>query len=554
MKDQLPAPDFDRQKYERPNQDWICGWTCEGKPCRRGPTLKGECRTKFECRPILEKKPGQEKGRWRCTRAPLHGGPCETGPLPDGTCCIAIPKCVPVRSLRAKRGVMCLATMGALLGVILVAISGPWIWRFISPGPVSIHHQGAAFATMRQSIPGGEGCAGCHVAAMGGPRAWIEAGFGAKPGPFDVHLLAAPRNATLTQIDRACLNCHAGRNFHQPNTIRDHSCSSCHVEHQGGGRMKPPESSQCASCHNDAKVMQASLAKAQNIPVAAFNLHGAAGLNTFDTIRPPEGRTTVFASFSGGHPEFQFRRENLRDTNPLKFNHEKHLAGGVLQLNGRALECASCHQPDAAGKYYQRIAFETHCQSCHSLQFDAQNPELSLPHGDTSAVRTFLRTLSTQYAGLARNKGITRERDVERFAQDQINRLRRVALSGENLEKLVFFTADPARPLPTAAGGAESRRARFAGCAYCHEVNSAADDSPVVVAPRIPDRWMLAGAFNHSKHTNLSCANCHAAEHSRETADIILPGKDNCVACHSPRGGMSESCSVCHTFHLRMRK
>src|SRR5581483_10219467 len=101
-------------------------------------------------------------------------------------------------------------------------------------------------------------CAACHIAAQSGPVTWIEAGFSAKPGPFDVHTLAMPRNAGLTRIDQSCLNCHPGRKFHQPNTTRDHSCSACHREHQGEGRMKPPDNQQCLSCHNDTSTMQAS--------------------------------------------------------------------------------------------------------------------------------------------------------------------------------------------------------------------------------------------------------------------------------------------------------
>jgi hypothetical protein len=559
MKDQLPSPDFDRQKYERPNQDWICGWTAAGKPCRTGPSPDGKCGASFECRPILEKKPGDKKGRWRCTRAPVHGGPCETGPLPDGACCKPVPRCAPTRSLRSKRGVLCIATMALLLGLILAALSGPWIWKFVSPGPVSIHHQGAAFAQLRQSSPGGQGCAACHVAAQGGPIEWIETGFNAKPGPFDLHTLALPRHAALSRIDQSCLNCHAGRNFHQPNTTRDHSCSACHREHQGDGRMKPPESTQCASCHNDAATMQASDQKAQGIPADRFDPPNDTGLIVFHPGRPKEGRATVFASFSGGHPEFQFLRQHLRDPDTLKFNHQKHLTGAIPHLNSHPLECADCHRPDAAGKYFQRINFDNHCLPCHSLQFDAQNPDLAIPHGDTSAVRTFLRTLPAQYDALAQSRGITRKRDIEKFVNDQLNRLRRQISSGENLEHEIFYTADPSKPLVTAANTLSpatlsSSRARFAGCAYCHEVRTGSGDTPIVASPRIPDRWLPGGSFNHSKHTNLSCTECHAAAKSRATSDILLPSKSECTNCHSPQGGMSETCSVCHTFHLGMSK
>jgi hypothetical protein len=47
----------------------------------------------------------------------------------------------------------------------------------------------------------------------------------------------------------------------------------------------------------------------------------------------------------------------------------------------------------------------------------------------------------------------------------------------------------------------------------------------------------------------MTCAQCHEAERSEATSDIILPGKDSCATCHSPRGGVADSCVTCHTYH-----
>ena len=57
---------------------------------------------------------------------------------------------------------------------------------------------------------------------------------------------------------------------------------------------------------------------------------------------------------------------------------------------GGKLDCNYCHQPEANGRYMQRVSFEAHCQECHSLQFDVKNPDFQLPHGDAQLVRTFL--------------------------------------------------------------------------------------------------------------------------------------------------------------------
>ena len=44
----VPSPHFDDSRYERPNKGWLCGHTCEGCPCRIGPSPKGQCRATTE--------------------------------------------------------------------------------------------------------------------------------------------------------------------------------------------------------------------------------------------------------------------------------------------------------------------------------------------------------------------------------------------------------------------------------------------------------------------------------------------------------------------------
>ena len=556
VNEQLPAPDFDRSQYERPNQDWVCGWTCDGRACRIGPSPTGGCRATFDCRPVLEKKAGEEKGRWRCTRSKEHGGPCENGPGPAGVCACAVPKCQPQPSLRKQRGRLCFAVSAATLAILLIGFGSSWRWRFISPGDVSSSHHGGVFAANQPAHPASEGCAACHVAAQGDLRDWLHAAFSAQPGPLEPHRLHQVSVGAMTRIDESCLACHPGHKFHQPNVVRDHSCSACHLEHQGQGRMAAPADGQCLSCHGNASVMQASLVKGrENLPRPTPNVErsklsvGRSTLMRMETPRPVAGYTSVFQSFAQDHPEFQIHQQKLRETNTLRFNHQLHLADNFTQLNGQKLTCADCHQPESAGAYFQPLTFTQHCASCHALQFDAQNPELHLPHGDPAGVRAFLRSLPTQYADLARRRGTTRQPDVDRFVQTQMRHLRELAFTGENLEQQVFLAGNAAQPLATAAGPATTGRTRFPGCAYCHEVKSAGEAVPQVTRPIIPDRWLTRGAFHHAKHLNVSCTQCHAMHGSRDTADIVLPTKQSCTECHSPAGGASESCSTCHSYH-----
>jgi hypothetical protein len=55
--------------------------------------------------------------------------------------------------------------------------------------------------------------------------------------------------------------------------------------------------------------------------------------------------------------------------------------------------------------------------------------------------------------------------------------------------------------------------------------------------------------FNHAKHASIKCDDCHHAMRSRETSDVLMPVKANCVTCHSPAGKVVAECITCHTYH-----
>ena len=127
---------FKKSVYERPNQKWICGRACLGDPCLAGPDLKGRCQATCECRPL-------KKGdRWHCTRPASLGGPCEAGPLPNGQCCRPVPKCHPVKSLRAWRGLSVVLVATATTSALLVGLTlKPEVGQaLVSPGELSFQH------------------------------------------------------------------------------------------------------------------------------------------------------------------------------------------------------------------------------------------------------------------------------------------------------------------------------------------------------------------------------------------------------------------------------
>jgi hypothetical protein len=292
--------------------------------------------------------------------------------------------------------------------------------------------------------------------------------------------------------------------------------------------MVAPTDQHCAMCHGDAEVMSAGAARG-----AVF--------------------TKVIQSFADDHPEFRLLAENRRDPSTLKFNHALHLTGETIPNlpGGAKLDCAFCHQPDAAGAYMRPVSFENNCRVCHSLQFDPETPGLQLPHGSPEFVSAFLRSLPRQYADFAARSGIDGADAQNEFAQRKLQRLGEQVESGEALEKRIFFSTAVTGPDTAVGTVSGATRALYPGCAYCHEVKSTPQGRPEIARPVILDRWLAHGKFDHAKHAAMACSQCHQALQSRETADILLPGKASCASCHSPRGGVEDSCTTCHAYHRR---
>ena len=362
----------------------------------------------------------------------------------------------------------------------------------------------------------------------------------------------------FSSIDRKCQDCHEKHppfgtqkkyDLHQPNVVENRSCSICHQEHLGPGPVHRVADLHCASCHNDAGIMEASARKGATLSPALFHLRAHPPQQiVLEPPRPARGYTKVFSSFEGAHPEFQLIQERARDPDVLRFNHQRHFAADIPPVEGRKLDCNYCHKPEPSGRFYQRVSFDANCRACHALLFDKNNPQLHLPHGDVNLVRTFLRTLPAQYADFARlrpeNQG--RSGDVKTFVAQQMNQLRVQFGNDQEFERAVFFETSPYKPQRE---NAAMTRANFAGCAFCHEVKMAGS-GPVITKPILVDRWMPQAHFNHTKHASVKCDECHHASQSRETADVLMPAKANCITCHSPQTKkVASDCVTCHNYH-----
>ncbi len=326
---------FKANRYERPNQGWVCGRAGEGHGCPLGPDARGNCRASGEC------NPAKRDDRWYCTRNEAQGGKCSEGPLPDGVCAHLIPPCQPVPSLRRARGSVVWLVIALTAGLGLILFAGSWNHRWMDPGRLTNSHATSAAK-----------CSDCHaVAANGHP-----AGVAVVP--------VADRHLTDSAL---CLNCHAlGDHPFVPHSVapaalaaltkkratapRDathgplflqvsqklsraeaHSdalaCATCHQEHHGRNfDLKHLSNTQCQTCH-----------------------------------------ATQFASFEQGHPEFT--NYPYRKRTPIFFDHASHLRQHFGEMKENAPKsCQDCHVTDAAGRFMQVKSFAQTCAACHEPQ------------------------------------------------------------------------------------------------------------------------------------------------------------------------------------------
>ncbi len=317
--------------------------------------------------------------------------------------------------------------------------------------------------------------------------------------------------------NESCLDCHADHlRTHLP---ADHPatlqfmaqrCTDCHVEHDEPSHLVQTDNRVCTDCHAE--------------PERHGGRPGAKPVTDFELNHPP------------------FRLSSLRSEQPasqLKFTHAAHLdERGIKAPSGTVvMKCADCHTPTEEGGSFAPIRMETHCASCHRLDFDPAEPDRTVPHGDPTEV---LRVLSGHYSA----------RYLAGYADPLAGLTSTVLPPGVEVAP-----AERARLL----GVARDRALRVAtdlferrACVDCHtvtRVGTAAEPAWKVMPVKLVSNWMPSAEFDHALHgTSLTpCSTCHKAETSKQASDVLMPPIETCRDCH--RGTMKTACIDCHGFH-----
>lgn len=301
--------------------------------------------------------------------------------------------------------------------------------------------------------------------------------------------------------DAKCEECHtqAPHSILQTTTPR---CVDCHLEHRGATQLAVIADQKCVACHG-------------NLPA-----HRKTNVARIEMLPAAWDRVPNFDN----HPEFPPQLD--RDT--LRFNHKLHLMkSGILNGKGQreVLTCTMCHRlVDTKGKLDPKpVTFANDCQRCHRLTFDPRFPTAEVPHGGEPGL-AYGFILQT-YAG---------NRDLASKSPDEIRRI---------LSHTATTTADE-----HALFNAE--QIIKVKCALCHEMTRV-DQRLTAVTPVLPMHWYTHAQFSHTAHRDLDCESCHArARNSSLTSDVLLPGRDACVACHGTQAAVASSrCVTCHEYH-----
>ena len=325
------------------------------------------CLASFEC------TPSKTKGTWRCRRPASHGGRCETGPDANGNCCMAIPPCRPIQTLRAKRAALSKWSALALFGVLALGFGFAQDLQPLMPGPLTTAHGSIGK------------CVTCHSAIGEGKFGWLHAAFTA---------------ANPTKDAKACLTCHSM----SENGLNPHGVEVARLR----AYTKRLESKAAAKTENNRTRIRNALfpigkMHEQGVYCAtchAEHLGANHDLTGVSDARCQTCHAVQFTSFSSDHPDFDsypFRRRTR-----INFDHDSHFGKHFPEWKAKKTAqggtpgvCADCHTSTLEKGHMRVKPFGEVCASCHLGQIvgreRASGPKgfalLSLPGLDLDTLK-----------------------------------------------------------------------------------------------------------------------------------------------------------------------
>ena len=335
--------------------------------------------------------------------------------------------------------------------------------------------------------------------------------------------------------DAACTACHAKQHGHidkvkfPSEDLTSTRCATCHTDHQGPHPVRAAKQALCSDCHNDL-----------DTKVEGMHL---ANVSDFATNHP-QFKPTVWQDPSKGIQRRISLDDNPLEVSNLKFPHKTHMNVNRMRnpTTGKntQLECASCHVPEISGAYLEPVKMEEHCGDCHLLTFDSIAPKRMVSHGKPEEI---YQELVEFYSALALKGGVN-----DKAAPEVVRRRPGTPLVNEKEKKEALQWADFKTK--------KSSRYLFSAsqCGSCHEIiPDQKNASGYSVEPvKVTQIWQPKSVFDHGKHKDVACAECHAADTSMKSSDVLLPKIEGCQTCHGGEQATEKipsTCISCHGFH-----
>ena len=283
---------------------------------------------------------------------------------------------------------------------------------------------------------------------------------------------------------------------------------------------------ECTGCHS-RKIVDSNL-----LPVSTFNDHPQfkIPIGNYDNL---ELKYVAVDEYKGNS---QFSQ--------ITFPHKTHLTKALASSDGSKiqLECSSCHSFDDEG-HYDRVNFDDDCAGCHRPTIPNSNG-VPLPHGN---LESLVKNIRDYYEDAGPTEALVEQND---FKARTLRRPGRVIKAKPQV-------VSPEKTSTELSDAAIREIVYYTGCNTCHEIatGSGGDgDIPMKIEPIYKVQWYSKAVFNHEKHSE-NCADCHAAEQSVSSLDVILPPIENCQNCHSSHilsvSKASSECTTCHQFQLQ---
>jgi predicted CXXCH cytochrome family protein len=372
------------------------------------------------------------------------------------------------------------------------------------------------------------------IASVGiGDRLWNPGPVILAHQPIETKCAACHQLAFRHVRDAACLECHAKVGHHvaprERALFEGARCTSCHTEHKGTKTTHRDDDRFCVDCHRDIR------AKVQG--TTALNVSDFAAGHPAFRLSLPEG--------SAARRVRQDPRQKISVKSSLAFPHATHLdpAGVKSPDKGRVkLECANCHEPDAAKRMFEPISMAKHCQQCHKLEIEPAVTAREVPHGKAADAVAMIEEF---YATLAL-RGV-RDSFQKAFGVPGEGLLRRVgeASSAEREDALRLATRKSQQV------ATELFEVRV--CKTCHQVTRTQPMHWEIAPVRTLNRWMPKAQFDHRSHAQAQCADCHDVARSKSSSDVAMPAIESCRECHGgsrpETGKVTSNCLLCHGFH-----